>query len=249
MLTRSRSRFGWHAVGALALVAGTPALSHAQQSGLFPLLPIQRERTPCAIEDPVYRLYRHEYFGYHPTCWRKFPSGWGCPSPEGPNAAESFRQIPRDVIPEEGGPETPGEMAPGARPDAMPGNVPSPNALPPLPAPERSPFDLDTKPETPPARPGARNMPGDTPPASDAPEGLRPGGRPGGSASNRDGFRDDPLLALPDPTLDPPARGAHGSAPAGVNDLGPTVSTSPLQAPSRPSLISGLFSGRLLRRR
>src|SRR5438874_1676723 len=99
MRTRSRRRSGWAAAGALALVAGVPTLARAQQSGLFPLAPIQRQRVPMMMEDPVYRLYRNEYFGYHPTCWRRFPAGWGCPSPEAPNAALEFQKLPRDQPP------------------------------------------------------------------------------------------------------------------------------------------------------
>ena len=72
----------------MSLIA--PSLAEAQQSGLFPNIGVRRQRVPCAAEDPVYKLYRHEYFGYHPTCWRRFPAGWGCPSPEAPNAAAAF---------------------------------------------------------------------------------------------------------------------------------------------------------------
>ena len=41
-----------------------------------------RERPPCPEEDPVYKYYKQQYFGYHYTCWRPFPAGWGCPSKE-----------------------------------------------------------------------------------------------------------------------------------------------------------------------
>src|SRR5262249_28822530 len=67
--------------------------AQAQQTGLFPLAPIRRQRVPCDQEDPVYKLYKQQYFGYHPTCWRRFPGGWGCPSPEAPNREQSFREI------------------------------------------------------------------------------------------------------------------------------------------------------------
>ena len=36
--------------------------SRAPETQLFPLAPIQRERVPCPMEDPVYGLYRHQYF-------------------------------------------------------------------------------------------------------------------------------------------------------------------------------------------
>ena len=100
MLINSRRRFRSPAAWALVVVFGAPALVEAQQSGLFPNAPINRERVPCPHEDPVYRLYRHQYFGYHPTCWRRFPEGWGCPSPEAPNVAQAFRDQPRDAPPE-----------------------------------------------------------------------------------------------------------------------------------------------------
>src|SRR5947209_1107901 len=108
MLTNFRRRLRAPAAWAFVLILGAPALVEAQQSGLFPLAPIRRQRVPCPLEDPVYGLYRHEYFGYHPTCWRRFPAGWGCPSPEVPNAAQEFQRQPRDQPqatppPEEGG--------------------------------------------------------------------------------------------------------------------------------------------------
>jgi hypothetical protein len=118
----------------LVVVLGAPALVEAQQSGLFPNASIRRERVPCPHEDPVYRLYRHEYFGYHPTCWRRFPAGWGCPSPEAPNVAQAFRDQPRDAPPTDlptgnddelpGG--LPGEARPRERREPDPGMLPPP---------------------------------------------------------------------------------------------------------------------------
>ena len=49
---------------------------------------------PCGQEDPIYKTYKHQYFGYHPTCWRQFPAGWGCPSPAGPDREASFKKYP-----------------------------------------------------------------------------------------------------------------------------------------------------------
>ncbi|WP_422930338.1 hypothetical protein [Singulisphaera sp. PoT] len=138
---------------AAALVLGTPWLAQAQQSGLFPLAPIQRERVPCPAEDPVYELYRREYFGYHPTCWRPFPAGWGCPTPLAANVAQEFKERPRGKPPEIGmdeleGEGPPGDMGPdpGAEPESPP---PAQNGgKPPLPS-GRSPFELDTGPTDP----------------------------------------------------------------------------------------------------
>src|SRR4051794_41752520 len=106
MLKRSWRGMRSPAVWAIAMVVIAPTVASAQQSGIFPLHPIKRERVPCPMEDPVYGLYRHEYFGYHPTCWRRFPPGWGCPSPEAPNAAAEVQKRPRDPAPPLGmGPE------------------------------------------------------------------------------------------------------------------------------------------------
>ena len=83
-------------VGGRAAVVDAPAFVQAQTE-LFPLAPIKRERVPCPMEDPVYGLYRHQYFGYYPTCWRAFPPGWGCPSPEAPNPALEFQRRNRAI--------------------------------------------------------------------------------------------------------------------------------------------------------
>lgn len=98
MLTLSWRRAGASSALALALVVGLPALAQAQ---LFPNLWIQRERTPCPNEPPFYANIRQNYYGYYPTCWRKFPEGWACPcpNPELPDASASFRAQPRDPRP------------------------------------------------------------------------------------------------------------------------------------------------------
>ncbi len=72
----------------------------AQQTGLFPLAPIQRKRVPCDQEDPTYKLYKQQYFGHHPTCWRTFPKGWGCPSGEAPDIEKSKKLFPPGNEPE-----------------------------------------------------------------------------------------------------------------------------------------------------
>jgi hypothetical protein len=217
MRTRTRRRWSWPVLGALAVVVGAPALAHAQQSGLFPLAPIKRERVPCASEDPIYRLYRQEYFGYHPTCWRKFPAGWGCPSPEAPNAAEAFKLLPRDKPPtdlepngeEPGTGPAPGGAVPGGRPTnpAAPGGpggaaTPNPSTLPPLPRNERSPFELDN--------------PSTTPPAT-TPSPVSPKPSP------------DRVLPSPSGSSSPPATAPGGNALPGLPGGEPT--TPPATAP------------------
>jgi len=142
MLTRSlRGSLGM----ALAVVMTVSAFSEwaaAQQTGLFPLAPIRRQRVPCSQEDPVYKLYKDQYFGYHPTMWRKFPAGWGAPSPEAPNAAASYAEIPLQPPEDfdEGFGDT-GEF--GEAPDT---GEPPMGPKPELPAPppeDRSPFELE----------------------------------------------------------------------------------------------------------
>src|SRR5262249_50791316 len=54
MGTTRRSGWGAPALWAIALLMSLPALADAQ---LFPRLPIRRERVPCALEPPVYKLY------------------------------------------------------------------------------------------------------------------------------------------------------------------------------------------------
>lgn len=64
------------------------------QAQLLPNAPITRQRPSCDQELPVYKQYRAVYYGYHPTCWRAFPPGWGCPSPAKGNVAESYAKLP-----------------------------------------------------------------------------------------------------------------------------------------------------------
>lgn len=263
MRTRTRSRLsGATAAATLAMVLGAPSLVQAQQSGLFPLAPIRRERVPCAVEDPVYKLYRQEYFGYHPTCWRRFPTGWGCPSPEAPNAAESFRLLPREDPDQGYGPDEEGQpgpdMGPGTdRPGGdLPGGrntQPPANNLPPLPSGERSPFDLDPKPQTPPA--GAGATPTELPGAGGPSEASEPV-----SQLPQDRLSDPaeaPTLALPDPTVSPTSSDSVESRPSRVRAESafpePAENTTPIfskptRAPRRQGFLSRLFNGRTVRR-
>jgi hypothetical protein len=132
MRTNSRSRRRGLVLAALTLIIGVPELARAQQSGLFPLSPIKRQRVPCDQEAPVYRIYKEKYFGYHPTCWRPFPTGWGCPSPEKPDVEKSFREQKlgtAEGMPGAATEEGPAQgEQPGARPDvpALPRGVRSP---------------------------------------------------------------------------------------------------------------------------
>src|SRR5262245_50151394 len=228
MRNQKRRRWIRPAATAVAVVLGLPALAQAQQGGVFPNATIRRQRVPCALEDPVYKLYRNEYFGYHPTCWRRFPAGWGCPSPEAPNAAEAFRLLPRDKPPTDTGlpgEETepvpgPGEEpmpGPGAAPGAGggarpgggrggPGTTPSP--LPPLPSAEPSPSEWDTRPTTPPSgerSPFERDTRPTNPPAGSP--GLNPPSRSTPDRRTPDGGTTRPDIPPGDATTPPPAAG------------------------------------------
>lgn len=233
MRTKSRSRRRGLVLGALTLILSMPELARAQQSGLFPNAPIKRQRIPCDQEDPVYKIYKQKYFGYHPTCWRPFPSGWGCPSPEKPDVEKSFRE--RKLSPYE---ETPGGMTdegpqgeqPGQRLEvpALPGGgrspfeQPSPNgdrpANPAAPRQERPPVSPFDEPANPPA--AAPNSPragqsrpsnpalGEGGPELRAPEQpARLGGARTSSLAPEESAEpredDGPVLALPNVTLPP----------------------------------------------
>ena len=201
------------------------------------------------MEDPVYKMYRQQYYGYHPTCWRRFPSGWGCPSPEAPDAAKSFKEIPRDTVqppPDEGDDRGmgPDQGAGGPKDRGTPPGL-NPNNLP-LPA-DRSPFEMDTKPDAAPngTRPGAAAAPAPAPtpapapapaPNNDGGAGLPPLAEPAvsaPSAANLPPLPVEPILALPDPTVAP-------SSVAVADDAAPPP---PAQAPRRTRVISNLFGG------
>jgi hypothetical protein len=239
-----RSPAAWALAGILAV----PALAEAQ---LFPNQPIRRQRVDCALEPPTFRVYRHEYYGYYPTCWRRFPPGWGCPSPEAPNWPAELIRAPLD---ENTTPPAEGEAAPAPDRGGRTRDVPRGGTeIPPLPRDERSPFNQDLgAPATPPplnldrpapARPGAPAEPEGTPPfegqagaTDDRAEVLEP----------VDG-RGAPPLATPggnDPVPDPiavPAPVPMGPrlAPA----ASPPVSMTPPKPPRRGPIL-GWLTGR-----
>jgi len=256
MLTRSWRRLRSPAAWAFVLTLGAPMLAEAQQGGLFPLAPIRRQRVPCQNENPVYGLYRHEYFGYHPTCWRRFPAGWGCPSPEAPDAAASFAKRPRDpafaLHPEdEEGPIGPDREGMGPDEPGMPGG-PEEDQLPPLPE-GRAPFQPDVRPDeapaprstprpsAPPAGPGSNPLellppPADTPgekPASPA-AAAAPAETSQGELPALPGPVESPLLALPDPSATAPS-----SPSTSVPTAAATAPGLETPAPGRPMLGPG----------
>jgi hypothetical protein len=226
MLTLSWRKVGRSSALTLVLVVGLPALVEAQ---LFPNMWIKRKRDDCANEPPFYGHVRHDYFGYYPTCWRKFPDGWGCPGPnnELPDAAKEFARQPRDPVPEFapedidiGRPVGGRGAAPAGGPDGGTGGA---RPLPDLPgAPSRGdrdlsspdPFTTPTLPRS--ATPAAPNTPGRsaTPPREAQPFDPVPAPLP--RSSNDSG----PLPRVSNlPSLEGPATDRQNTAMLG----GPTL--------------------------
>jgi hypothetical protein len=220
-----RSRWRSPAVWAMVAVLGLPALAEAQTM-LIPHLPIRRKRVPCEAEAPVYKAYRQQYYGYFPTCWRRFPPGWGCPSPEAPNPSASLADQPiqskpqasfdrRDTgmgLPDLGLPPVPDAgMGPG------PGPEPGAEALPPVPRGGRSPFDLEPN------------------PPADAP--LVPRDR---RAAPPGAGRNEPL-----PPVEPPTADGPRTEPIPVGSA--ASAARPIPAAPRRGLLAGLFGGPISR--
>ena len=184
----------WLAIGLVVLL---PALAEAQ---LFPNRSLNRQRTPCAAESPFNAQVRRDYFGYYPTCWTRFPDGWGCPgyNPEAPNIEASLRRIPltQNRITDEFGPdpENPDMPNEGA-PNNPPGEGPN---IPAIPNPGRSPFELDPSPRPVNPKP-AEPDPFDTP----VPTNPKPG-NPAAPPANRPvpptGLMEMPSLPATTPT-------------------------------------------------
>jgi hypothetical protein len=220
MLTKAMRRFSGRTLAFFAAVVVLSDWTMAQQTGLFPLAPIRRRRPPCAQQDPVYKLYKDQYFGYHPTIWRKFPDGWGAPSPEGPDAAASFKKYPR-IAPDA---EYQDEGDQGDQGDQ--GMQAEPGARPALPAPpgeeDRSPFEMN-EPAPPPNGNRPRNPDAGNPPADAEPSPFeRPGPRAGAPTLPRPTAPD---LSAPAP----PVRTSRRSRPAEIDpsDAGSPILTAP----------------------
>ncbi len=218
MLTKFNIRKPGQVLVVLAAFASLSGLAKAQQSGLLPLHAIKRERTPCANEDPIYKLYRNQYYGYFPTQWRKFPDHWSLRNSETPDVAKELKEKPIEApkgFSGEGDMEEPQGPGPGPGQGAKP-TIPNPP-----PDTERSPFDMD-KPDNGGAAPATRRPPaarGNQPPPPgdsspfDVPDtnapapGAMPDGRPQASRSSRTS-----APSLPDPGT--PELAPPGDAPA-----------------------------------
>jgi hypothetical protein len=252
-------------LGVLTVLVSLSGLAEAQQSGLFPLHPIRRQRVPCPEEDPVYRLYRSQYFGYHPTVWRRFPDGWGVRSPEAANREKEFKELP--IKPPEAQPAEEGEER-GMEAPPERARPPIPNAPPET---ERSPFDLDRPNQAAPRAgepgrrtPAPRATQPDRPTEPAIPD-LAPPGEAGNApppprASRNEDQTDrpapiasGPLLAMPDaglPAVEEAAPasniGSRVNIETGDNGiLGGDAATAPVAAPApaRRSRLSSLFGG------
>ena len=161
------------ALFALAALLLGPAMAHAQ---LFPRMNIKRERVPCAVENPAYKMQREMYYGYYPTCWRKFPPGWGCPSPEGPDLISSLKAVPLPTRTPTGSPLDDTTLPPAGNINVGPGR--DKEMLPALPAEGRSLFDKED-----PKPPAGATPPAAKPNDLDAPAGATPpAAKPGAAA-------------------------------------------------------------------
>jgi hypothetical protein len=245
MITIAYRRRPSPALLAVLVVLGLPALAQAQ---MFPNLWVKRQRPPCTMEEPIYSVYRTQFYGYYPTQWRTFPPDWHLKSPEAVTPAQ-LQAVRLDVQKNieaterlmEG--EDPEALDPGL-PDVAPNPaVRPPAAIPPVPNPGQSPFDLTPEP------------PGDPAPLpeTEGPSASNLGPVEGVAAISPDPL-DDPAPLLEDPEVEsdtppslPPLDGAvrPGSnyAPR-EDDVPPPIAHSiapPTTTPRRKTLNGGLF--------
>ncbi len=191
MRTNSRSRGRGLVLAVLTMVVSLPELARAQQTGLFPLAPIRRQRVPCDQEDPIYKIYKHQYFGYHPDVLAAVPGRLGLSEPGRARQREIVQGIPTRPCGERSDAPPEGEAEEGM--DAPPAAIRP--AVPAIPGGARSPFDepFDTdRPATPPRAPRGGQAPLPTPPGDpfeldkpDAPATPRPGTGTSGGAWGR----------------------------------------------------------------
>jgi hypothetical protein len=222
MLTKTKRGRPGLTLGVLTVLLSSSGLVQAQQSGLFPNHPIKRQRVPCPAEDPIYKLYRNQFYGYFPTQWRKFPEGWNLPNPEGPNTAQALKASPIEETkpsPSTGEgeePEPPAERG-GQRP------IPTPP-----PENERSPFEMDRPGDGGNAAPGA----GAAGRPSAAPRGTTPPAGAGRSPFEMppDDAGTEPGPATPRPRAPQPTR---PSQDAPLNPTSPDLNP-PGDTPASP---------------
>jgi hypothetical protein len=191
----------------LLLVVVLPELVSAQANSLFPDIYIKRKRECCAHEDPRYAMFREQYFGYFPTCWRRFPPGWKCPSPDAPDWEAALRELPLEM-PQDTAGEAP--VDPFTDPRALPDS-----ALPELPREDGSLF-----PGTP-ARPGAEPPPADPAPRTNRPDPFAP--LPPGPGADAGPVEPDATEASATVGAELPVLATPSSTPGGAPNLLPPI--------------------------
>jgi hypothetical protein len=222
MLTKTKRGRPALVLGVLTVLLSFSGFAQAQQSGLFPNHPIKRHRVPCPNEDPIYKLYRNQYYGYFPTQWRKFPENWNLPSPEGPNTAQALKASPiEETKPSPAAGEGEEMEAPGERGGQRPLPQPPPET-------ERSPFEMDRPEGAGAAAPGAGAA--GRPPA--VPRGATPPAGAGRSPFEMppDDAGTEPGQAAPGPRVPQPARPSPDSP---LNSTTPDLNP-PGDAPASP---------------
>lgn len=242
----SPAAWAWLAIG---LASGLSGEARAQ---LFPNAPIRRERPPCANEPPFYSVVRHQYFGYYPTCWRKFPPGWACPcpTPEEPEIAELRRRpvsegTPTPPITDETQDDVMNPEAATPTPDTT---EPNPLKTPELPdLPDTSPDLLGPQQPAPGRAPRGNAAPlaGRDPLFDNKPNAsARPAAAGTGRVARRNAVEEIPPLSLPD-EAGPPASDATDAQVSGresnvfpesmVPDaIGPDLNPGPVPASPTP---------------
>lgn len=261
MITVARRRRPSPALLAMLVVLGLPALSEAQ---LIPNLFVRRQKPSCATEDPIYRVYRQQYYGYYPTQWRTFPAGWNLISPESvtPSQLEEARRSIQKEINAMPALDEDGQAAP--EDDTEMPEVPDTKPEAPLPLPPRggSVFDLNPQPPTEPGPlPDDNGVPG-TPRASTrrpSDEASTASTDPLDSAPPLDDAESTPSVESDSPPAIPPIEGSvsPGTTYAPREDDMPVpplgaargAGVSANTAPQRKTLIGGLFDTMRGRRR
>jgi hypothetical protein len=193
----------------LAMVLIAPSLASAQ---LLPDLPIRRKRQDCSQENPQYKVIRQEYWGYYPTCWRKFPPGWGCPSPEAPNWEAAQKILPL----------TPLDKLSSTKPEPPPANDGGNDGM--------------DRPGVRPGRPNDTNLP--TPP--DSSEDIFKPRKPTTPPDTKPPGPADPFTApAPAPAPSDPPKEASTSGPAPLGDPSATTAAPRRRQSLVASLFSG----------
>ncbi len=259
----TRRRMGTPAWLGLTLVAALPALAEAQ---LFPNRTITRQKESCAAEPPFYSTVRRNYYGFYPTCWSKFPDGWGCPcpNPELPNRVAAFADQPRDKFKPIVQDDIEGGLPPDDTAPGMDSRAPE-EAMPPVPNPTgRSPFGAELNPPEVNPKPVAPDSTGAPRTSRSSSPASRPGATPATSSTSgssatvgllemppmapptaapsaeKSDFNPGTLALAPEATLtsnDSSARSNLGPSPAAPMPGGSTPIASELSAD--PTVLAG----------